>query len=104
MPNTKATLKMPPKLTKTEEDLLWHLEHGYQLESGPVGSGPVLRRLKDNSVVRTASANQSTIKALEERRLIKTTQSRDKLTTIWRAAMAPQKRHGKRPASQWPFP
>ena len=73
------------KLTKTEQDLLSHLEHGFQLESDPLGTGLLLRNLKDNSVVRTASANQSTIKGLEERGLIKATQGRDKLTTVWRA-------------------
>jgi DNA-binding MarR family transcriptional regulator len=72
------------KLTKTEQDLLSHLEQGYQLESEAFGNGLLLRNLKDNSVVRTASANQSTIKGLEERGLIERTQGRDKLTTIWR--------------------
>jgi len=84
MPTKKPNTKVPPKLTDTEQDLLWHLEHGYQLESGPVGSGLLLRNLKDNFVVRTASANQGTIKALEERGLIKATQGQDKLTTVWR--------------------
>jgi hypothetical protein len=57
-------------MTKTEENLLWRLEHGYQLETDPLGSGLLLRNLEDNLVVRAASANQRTIKALEERGLI----------------------------------
>jgi hypothetical protein len=73
------------KLTKTELDLLSHLENGFQLESDALGSGLLLRNLKDDLVVRTASANQSTIKGLEERGLIKATPGPDKLTTIWRA-------------------
>jgi hypothetical protein len=72
------------KLTKAEQDLLSHLEHGFQLESEAF-AGLLLRNLKDNSLVRTASANQSTIKALEERGLIYATPGRDKLTTLWRA-------------------
>lgn len=72
-----------PKLTKSEQDLLTHLETGYQLESGAPGSGPLLRNLKDDIVVRATSANQGTIKALEARGLI---HSETKgLTTIWRA-------------------
>jgi hypothetical protein len=53
---------------KTEQDIVWHLENGYQLESSPI-DGLLLRNVKDNSAVR-AAANQNTIKALEERGLI----------------------------------
>ena len=74
-----------PNLTRPEQDLLSHLERGFQLESEAF-DGLLLRNLKDDSVVRTASANQSTVKALEERGLIKATQSPDKLKTVWRAA------------------
>jgi hypothetical protein len=77
------TTKLPTKLTGTEEDLLWHLNHGYQVESSSVGGGLLLRRLKDDAVVRTASANRSTIRALEQRGLVSA--SVDALTTIWRA-------------------
>jgi hypothetical protein len=86
MPSKKAATKVPPKLTKTEEDLLWHLNHGYQLESSSVGGELLLRRLKDNSVKRTASANRSTIRALEQRGLVSA--SGDALTTIWQANKA----------------
>jgi hypothetical protein len=89
MPSKKAVAKRPPKLTKTEEDLLWHLTHGFQLETDSFGTGLLLRNLKDNSVVRTASANQSTIRALEERGLISA--KTDGLTTIWWAKNKPGK-------------
>ena len=32
-----------PKLTEAEQDLIWHLEHGYRLETDSVGGDPVLR-------------------------------------------------------------
>lgn len=79
----KVSENAPPKLTRSEEDLLEHLESGYQLESGPLGSDPLLRKLKDDSVVRATSANQGTIKALEGRGLIQS--ETEGLTTIWRA-------------------
>jgi hypothetical protein len=63
-PSVSPHKPAPPnatKLTKTEQDLLSHLEQGYQLESEAFGNGLLLRNLKDNSVVRPASANQSTI-------------------------------------------
>jgi len=78
----KKTLQ--PKLTDIEEDLLAHLEQGYQLESNSVGGGLLLRRLKDDTTIRPASANQSTIKALEKRGLIKAIEGDDAFTTIWR--------------------
>jgi hypothetical protein len=81
----KAETKLPPKLTETEQNLLWHLTHGYQLEVSGVENAPVLRRLKDNEIVRPASVNRSTIRALEERGLISAAEGEDKLTTIWRA-------------------
>lgn len=84
MPPKKPVTAKNPKLSRTEQDLLSHLEHGFQLESEAF-DGLLLRNLKDDSVVRTASANQSTVKALEERGLIKATPSPDKLTTVWRA-------------------
>ena len=83
MPKKKPGTKSPPELTKTEEHLLWRLEHGYQLETDPLGGGLLLRNLKDNLVVRAASANQRTINALEERGLIHA--NTVGLITIWRA-------------------
>ncbi len=88
MPRRKSIAKAPPKLSKTEQDLLERLIHGYQLETDPFGTSLLLRNLKDGSVVRTAAANQNTIKALEERGLIKSSHGKDKLTTIWRSKRA----------------
>src|SRR6266700_3976575 len=72
-----------PKLTEAEQDLIWHMEHGYQLETDSLGGDPVLRRLKDDEVVRPASANRNTVKALEERGLISSGKSRAPLTIAW---------------------
>jgi len=72
-----------PKLTEAEQDLIWHMEHGYQLETDSLGGDPVLRRLKDDEVVRPPSANRNTVKALEERSLIGSGKSRDPLTIAW---------------------
>ena len=73
-----------PRLTETEQDLLWHIEHGYQLETDALGGEPVLRRLKDGEVIRPVSANRNTVKALEERGLIGPAKGRDPLTIVWR--------------------
>jgi hypothetical protein len=59
-----------PKLTEGEQDLLSHIQDGCQLETNSLGGDPILRRLKDNEVIRPLSANRNTIKALEERGLI----------------------------------
>jgi len=72
-----------PKLTEAEQDLIWHMEHGYQLETDSLGGDPLLRRLKDDEVVRPASANRNTVKALEERGLISSGKSRAPLTIAW---------------------
>jgi hypothetical protein len=80
----KGVVKLPPKLTKTQEDLLWHMQHGYQLETGSLQDGPLLRRLKDDKLIRTTSANQSTVEALHERGLIEVGKGGDVLTTVWR--------------------
>jgi hypothetical protein len=81
----KKATKLAPKLSKTEQDLLQHLTYGYQLEVTSVEGAPVLRRLKDNEIVRPAGVNRNTIRALEERGLMGTVESEDRLTTIWRA-------------------
>jgi hypothetical protein len=79
----KKDTSILPKLTKAEQDLLSHLEHGYRLETDSLGGNPVLRRLKDDEVVRLAS-DHNTIKALEERGLIASAQGREPLTLVWR--------------------
>ncbi|HMK22414.1 MAG TPA: hypothetical protein VK466_08760 [Terriglobales bacterium] len=73
-----------PKLTETEQDLLWHIEHGYQLETDSLGGEPVLRRLEDSEGICPMSANRNTVKALEERGLITPAKGRDPLTIVWR--------------------
>ena len=70
------------KLTETEQDLLSHVEHGYQLETDSLGSDPVLR--KDAEVIRPASANRNTVEALKERGLITQGKSHDPIKIVWR--------------------
>ena len=71
------------KLTVPEQDLLVDIESGYQLETDSLGGNPVLRRLKDGDVVRPASVSRSTIKAMQERGLIRPAKGPDKLTIVW---------------------
>lgn len=75
---------LPPKLTDSEQDLLTRMEQGYQLETDSLGGNPVLRRLKDDEVLRAADANASTVKALEHHGLIRPEKGRDPLTIAWR--------------------
>lgn len=72
------------KLTEAEEDLLRHMEDGYQLETDSLGGNPVLRNMKDDSVVRPASANRSTVEALEKRGLIAPGKGSEPLKIVWR--------------------
>jgi hypothetical protein len=72
------------KLTESEQDLLEQMQGGYQLETDSRGGNPVLRRLKDGEVIRPLSANASTVKALQERALIRVAKGRDPLTVVWR--------------------
>jgi hypothetical protein len=80
----KKTAKLLPKLTEIEQDLLSHIQNGYQLETDSLGGNPVLRRLKDNEEIRPLSANRNTIKAMEQRGLISPGKGRDPLTIVWR--------------------
>ena len=80
----KQTASVVPKLTETEQDLLSHMQQGYQLETDSLRGNPVLRRLKDNVEIRPLSANRNTIKALEQRGLISPDKGRDPLTIVWR--------------------
>jgi hypothetical protein len=73
-----------PKLTETEQDLLSHIQNGYQLKTDSLGGNPVLRRLKDSEGTRPLSANRSTIKSMEQRGLISPGKGRDPLTIAWR--------------------
>jgi hypothetical protein len=83
-PEEKPEALVGPKLTEAEEDLLWHVERGYQLETDSLGGDPVLRSLKDNEVVRPASANRNTVKALKERGLIIEGKGGEPLRIVWR--------------------
>ena len=80
----KKAANLLPKLTETEQDLLSHIQHGYQLETDSLGGNPVLRHLKDNEETRPLSANRNTIKALEQRGLISPGKGRSPLTLLWR--------------------
>ncbi len=80
----KKTVRVPPKLTEAEQDLLSHMEDGYQLETDSLGGNPVLRHLKDNEEIRPLSANRNTVKAMEERGLIHPSKGHDPLTIVWR--------------------
>jgi len=62
---------IPPKLSESEQDLLTHIERGYELETDSLGGNPILRRLKDNEVLRPDAANGSTVRALEQSGLIR---------------------------------
>jgi hypothetical protein len=80
----KKTARVVPKLTETEQDLLSHIQHGYQLETDSLGGNPVLRHLKDNEEMRPLSANRNTVKAMEERGLISPGKGHGPLTLAWR--------------------
>jgi hypothetical protein len=79
-----SAASVSPKLTEGEQDLLLHIQDGYQLETNSLGGDPILRRLKDNEVIRSLSANRSTVKAMEQRGLISPSKGRDPLTIVWR--------------------
>ena len=80
----KKAASLLPKLTEAEEDLLSHIQEGYQLETDSLGGNPTLGRLKHNEVIRPLSANRNTIKAMEQRGLISPGKGRDPLTIAWR--------------------
>ena len=82
MPKKKAA-HVAAKLSGSEQSLLAQMEHGYQLETNSLGGNPVLRHLKDNEILRPPDANASTVKALEQRGLIRPGKSRDPLIIVW---------------------
>ena len=88
MPKKKAGA--PPKLTEAERDLIEHMEQGYQLETDSLAGDPVLRRLKDDEVVRPASANRNTVKAVEEMGLISSAKGPDPLKIVWHLSNQPK--------------
>jgi integrase len=66
----KKAASLQPKLTEVEQDLLSHIQDGYQLETDSLGGNPILRRLKDNEEIRPLSANRNTIKAMRDGRWV----------------------------------
>ena len=80
----KKAAGLLPKLTEVEQDLLSHMQEGYQLETDSLGGDPILRRLKGDEEIRPLSANRNTIKAMEQRGLISPGKGRDPLTIAWR--------------------
>ena len=80
----QGAAKTIPKLTEGEQDLLSQMQNGYQLETDSLGGNPVLRMVKEGEVIRPLSANASTVKALQERGLIRSAKGRDPLTIVWR--------------------
>lgn len=83
---TKPAAQPPTKLSEREEDLLWHMAHGHQLETSSLWDNPILRRLKDNTELR-ANANRSTIEALQKAGLIAVAKEGGVVhPTVWRLA------------------
>ena len=80
----KKTASALPKLTEAEQDLMRHMQHGYQLETDSLGANPVLRQLKDNEEMRPLSVNRNTIKAMEQHGLISPGKGPEPLTIVWR--------------------
>jgi hypothetical protein len=74
---------VPSGLTETEQDLLSHLQNGYQLETESLGGDLLLRGLKNSEVIRPLSATRSTVKALQERGLIAPGGGDDPLRVVW---------------------
>jgi len=80
----KKAANLLPKLTEAEQDLLSHIQDGYQLETDSLGGNPLLRGLKDNEEIRPLSANRNTIKAMERRGLISPDEGHDPFAIVWR--------------------
>jgi hypothetical protein len=80
----RKTETLLPKLTEAEQSILSHLQDGYQLETDSLGGSPILRRLKDNELLRPADATASTVRALQQRGLVQPVKGRDPLTIGWR--------------------
>lgn len=81
---TRALGVAVAKLSEAEQDLVSHMQNGYELLTDSLGGNPVLRSLKDGEVVRPTSANRNTIKALDEHGVIAQRKGSDPLTLVWR--------------------
>lgn len=84
----KKTANPMPKVTEIEQDLLSHIQDGYQLETDSLGGNPILRRLKDNEEIRPLSATRDTIRAMEQRGIISPGKGLGPLTILWRLKKA----------------
>ena len=82
-PKKQSADRVPSGLTETEQDLLSHLQNGYQLETESLGGDLLLRRLKNSEVIRPLSATRNTVKALQERGLIAPGEGDDPLRIVW---------------------
>jgi hypothetical protein len=67
----KKTETLSPKPTEAELDLLSHSENGCHLETDSLGRNSALRRQKDKEVLPPVDTNARTVKALEQRGLIR---------------------------------
>ena len=84
MPKKQTACAISSSLSDTEQDLLSHLQNGYELETDSLGGDPLLRGAKDKEVIRPLSATPNTVKALEERGLISRVKGSDPLRIVWR--------------------
>lgn len=82
----KKASSVPSELTETEQDLIEHMQQGFQLETDSLGGNPVLRQAKSNEAIRPLSVNRNTITSLQKRGLILPGKGRDPLTIGWRLA------------------
>ena len=82
-PKKQSADRVPSGLTETEQDLLSHLQNGYQLETESLGGDLLLRKLKSSEVIRPLSATRNTVKALQERGLIAPGEGDDPLRIVW---------------------
>jgi hypothetical protein len=82
-PKKQSADQMPSALTETEQDLLSHLQNGYQLETASLGGDLLLRNLKTSDVIRPLSATRNTVKALQDRGLIAPAEGDDALRVVW---------------------
>jgi len=95
VPNKQTARAMFSDLTETEQDLLRHLQGGYQLETDSLGRDPRLRGGKDREVIRPLSATQNTVKVLQDRGLIAPAKSPDPLRIVWQLQKAKQKKKAR---------
>ena len=73
---------VPGKRTDAEQALLSHMENGCELQTDLLGANRVLRWLKGDEEIRTASANRGTVKVLQKRGLIVSREGREPLTLV----------------------